>query len=89
MSTSISNGLSVKIWGLLILLSILWGSSFFFVGVAVDAIQPLTIVTLRVGIAAIVLWGVAALLGARPPKDLRIWRTFLSWGCSIMQSLLL
>src|SRR5271156_7053216 len=31
-------------WGLLLLLSLLWGGSFFFVGVAVKALPPLTIV---------------------------------------------
>jgi len=29
-------------WLLLIILSILWGGSFFFVGVAVEALPPLT-----------------------------------------------
>ncbi len=43
-------------WLLLTILSILWGGSFFFVGVAVEALPPLTIVTLRVFLAAIALW---------------------------------
>ena len=38
-------------WTMLILLSVLWGGSFFFVGVAVADLPPLTIVTLRVGLA--------------------------------------
>ncbi|MFW2367908.1 MAG: EamA family transporter, partial [Desulforhopalus sp.] len=40
-------------WLLLILLSIVWGGSFFFVGVAVEVLPPLTIVALRVSLAAI------------------------------------
>lgn len=36
-------------WTLLVTLSILWGGSFFFVGVAVNGLPPFTIVVLRVG----------------------------------------
>lgn len=42
-------------WWLLVGLSVLWGGSFFFVEVAVDAFGPLTIVALRVGLAAVAL----------------------------------
>ena len=42
-------------WVMLITLSVLWGGSFFFVGVAVNELPPLTIITLRVAIAALVL----------------------------------
>jgi drug/metabolite transporter (DMT)-like permease len=42
-------------WLMLFALSLLWGGSFFFVGVAVDALPPLTLVVLRVGIAAVAL----------------------------------
>ncbi|MCY4313717.1 MAG: EamA family transporter, partial [Gammaproteobacteria bacterium] len=31
-------------WALLVLLSVLWGSAFFFVGVAIIEMPPLTIV---------------------------------------------
>jgi drug/metabolite transporter (DMT)-like permease len=43
-------------WGLLLLLSLLWGGSFFFVGLAVKALPPFTIVAARVSIAAALLW---------------------------------
>ena len=36
-------------WGLLVLLSVLWGRAFFFVGVAVVELPPLTVVLARVG----------------------------------------
>lgn len=65
---------------MLILLSVLWGGSFFFVGVAVNSLPPLTIVTLRVGIAALVLWGIAAVLRLHPPKDLKVWLSFFGMG---------
>jgi drug/metabolite transporter (DMT)-like permease len=38
---------------LLVLLSMLWGSSFFFTGVALRDLPPLTIVLARVSIAAL------------------------------------
>ena len=36
--------MGIKEWGLIVILSILWGGSFFFVGVAVKEMPPLTIV---------------------------------------------
>ncbi|SFF82947.1 Threonine/homoserine efflux transporter RhtA [Neptunomonas qingdaonensis] len=65
---------------MLIVLSILWGGSFFFVGVAVADLPPLTIVTLRVGLAAIALWSIALLMGLHPPKSVGIWIAFLGMG---------
>ena len=40
----------------LVILIVKASSSFFFVGLVVNDLPPLTIVTLRVGIAAVVLW---------------------------------
>ena len=40
-------------WGMLIALSLLWGGSFFFNGVAVKDLPPLTIVFSRVALAAV------------------------------------
>ncbi|MEN0088062.1 MAG: DMT family transporter [Pseudomonadota bacterium] len=45
-------------WLLMLLLGGVWGGAFFFSKIAVAEIQPLTLVLLRVGLAAIVLWGV-------------------------------
>ena len=42
-------------WGLLFVLSVLWGATFFFVEVALVDFGPLTIVAGRVGLAAAVL----------------------------------
>ncbi|MDC5808297.1 MULTISPECIES: DMT family transporter [Vibrio] len=78
--TSAIHSMNTKVWGMLILLSILWGGSFFFVGVAVYDLPPLTIVTLRVGIAAFTLWGIALMLGLRPPKSIKVWGAFLGMG---------
>jgi len=80
MTSNINQSMNSKVWAMLILLSILWGGSFFFVGVVVNDLPPLTIVTLRVGIAAFTLWGIAMMLGLRPPKSLKIWGAFLGMG---------
>jgi len=40
-------------WGLLILLSVLWGGAYFFAGVAVKELPPLTVVLARVSLAAV------------------------------------
>lgn len=57
-------------WGLLALLSLVWGGSFLFVGVAVKELPPLTLVSLRVTLAAALLWTLAPVLGVRPPRSL-------------------
>ncbi len=67
-------------WVMLIVLSVLWGGSFFFVGVAVADLPPLTIVSLRVGLAAITLWCIAFVMGLRPPKSVGVWVAFLGMG---------
>ena len=42
-------------WLLLVVLSVLWGGSFFFNGVVLRELPPFTTVFLRVAIAAIIL----------------------------------
>ena len=72
--------MSARTWGLLALLGMIWGGSFFFARVAVAHIPPATLVLLRVGIAALALhvyvagrFGIYATLRAR-------WREFLLLG---------
>ena len=67
-------------WGMLLALSVLWGRSFFFVGVAVDGLPPLTIVALRVGLAALALNLAVLALGLRMPGGGRLWAAFLAMG---------
>ncbi|KIZ34170.1 MULTISPECIES: DMT family transporter [Rhodopseudomonas] len=64
-------------WLLLVLLSVLWGGSFFFTGVAVRDTPPLTIVLVRVALAAAVLIPVMWIYGAGFPPRLRDWWPFL------------
>ena len=43
-------------WGILVMLALIWGGAFFFIGVAVRHVQPLTYVWLRLTIAAAAMW---------------------------------
>ena len=67
-------------WAMLLILSMLWGSSFFFAGIAVTALPPLTIVVLRVGIAAVILNAAIPLLGLSVPGGSKHWAAFLVMG---------
>jgi drug/metabolite transporter (DMT)-like permease len=67
-------------WGLLLALSLLWGSSFFFTGIAIKALPQFTIVVLRVGLAALFLNAVLLITGPRLPRDPRIWAAFTGMG---------
>ncbi|KZD07387.1 EamA family transporter [Oceanibaculum pacificum] len=59
--------MTLQDWALLLLLSVLWGGSFFFVAVAVEELPPLTVVALRTGIAALTLLVIVRLRGERWP----------------------
>ena len=48
--------MTLKLWSMLILLSIFWGGSFFFNEIALTQLSPLQIVTARVCLATILLW---------------------------------
>ncbi|MEH3144443.1 MAG: DMT family transporter [Methylobacterium frigidaeris] len=67
-------------WAMLLVLSVLWGGSFFFSGVALSALPPVTLVVLRVGLAALLLNLVIVLSGSRMPRDRRVWAAFLGMG---------
>src|ERR1044072_6091237 len=65
---------------MLLTLSVLRGRSFFFVGIAVKELPPLTIVVLRVGLAAAMLGVVLRVLGVRLPRERHAWGAFLGMG---------
>ena len=58
---TINRSMDPEDWLQLALLSLVWGGSFFFVEIALRGLQPLTIVALRVSIAAAGLWLVVGL----------------------------
>ena len=65
---------------ILITLSILWGGSFFFVEILVAHFPPLTIVTFRVGLAALLLWVIVLSLRLPLPKTGRRWGSLFIIG---------
>jgi drug/metabolite transporter (DMT)-like permease len=67
-------------WTLLIMLSILWGGSFFFSKVALAELRPFSVVLVRVGIAAAALSILVHSVGQRMPASLRLWGWFLVMG---------
>jgi drug/metabolite transporter (DMT)-like permease len=67
-------------WGMLLILSIFWGGSFFFVEIALRDFQPFTLVFLRVILAALILISVVYMSGQRMPTSLRVWGAFLILG---------
>ena len=67
-------------WALLVALSLLWGGSYFFVGLAVRELPTFTIVVARVGIAAVTLHIWLRVLGQAFPREWSVLRAFLIMG---------
>jgi drug/metabolite transporter (DMT)-like permease len=66
--------MSWHVWIWFLSLSVLWGGSFFFAKVALDALGPFTVVFCRVALAAL------ALNLARPLRRGAPWRTYFVMG---------
>ena len=64
-------------WLILAVLALIWGGAFFFIGVAVRHVQPLTYVWLRLTIAAIALWAYVRLRGERLSLPKEAWGSVL------------
>lgn len=77
MTLTVNRPMAARDWAQLVLLSVLWGGSFLFIGVAVKEIPPLLIVTVRVGLAAAALWITLRLLGVAAPRGPSQWRALL------------
>jgi drug/metabolite transporter (DMT)-like permease len=67
-------------WSMLVVLSVLWGGSFLFVGVSVRELPPITVAALRVALAALALVAVLQMRGASLPRSAAVWRAFLLMG---------
>ncbi|MFT3986647.1 DMT family transporter [Aestuariivirga sp.] len=74
--TPSSSPMSLRDWSLLVFLSILWGGSFFFIGVAVKELPPFVIVMARVTIAAAVLLPLHWAMIGKLPRDRASWIGF-------------
>ncbi len=72
--------MNAREWSILLLLSLIWGCSFFFVAIALRELSPLTIVAMRVLLAAVTLQLVIAFMGIRLPFTAQAWTSFLIMG---------
>lgn len=68
-SPSTMRQMSTSVWGMLLLLSLLWGGSFLFIGVAVKEVPVFSIVACRVALAALALHLVLRLSGTPMPTS--------------------
>lgn len=64
----------------LLTLSLLWGGSFLFIGIAVKEVEPLMLVFLRVLIAALVMLSLIPLFKVQLPKEAGTWKKFFVMG---------
>lgn len=78
--TTIHRSMTAAEWTLLVVLSVLWGGSFFFTSVALKDLPPFTIVLLRVGGAALILNLMLRLTGLRLPRGREVWLALLGIG---------
>lgn len=80
MMTTDNTSIDTRDWSLLGLLSILWGGSFFFNGLVLRELPPLTVVFLRVALAALMLLPLLWLHRIRFPDGLSGWWPFVAIG---------
>ena len=64
-------------WLLMLVLALIWGGAFFFIGVAVRHVQPLTYVWLRLTIGAAGLWTYLMVKGVRITLPRQVWGSIL------------
>ena len=64
-------------WGILGILALIWGGAFFFIGVAVRDVPPLTYVWLRLTIAAAAMWLFLRYKGEKLGLPREVWRSIL------------
>jgi drug/metabolite transporter (DMT)-like permease len=76
--TANDNRMDARDWSLLAGLSVLWGGSFFFNGVVLKELPPLTVVLLRVALAAMILLPVLRAYQIRFPVGLSGWKPFFA-----------
>jgi drug/metabolite transporter (DMT)-like permease len=78
--TPINRTMGQAEWTMLIALSLIWGGSFFFIAVGLRSFPPLTVVAVRVGLAAACLWLMAFAMHYAFPRDPALWGRFLVMG---------
>jgi drug/metabolite transporter (DMT)-like permease len=64
-------------WAILGTLAVIWGGAFFFIGVAVRYVPPLTYVWLRLSIAALAMWAYLYIKGEKLGLPRQVWGSIL------------
>lgn len=78
--TSETTSIDARDWALLGLLSVLWGGSFFFNGVVLRELPSLTLVFLRVTLAAVMLLPLLWVYRISLPRGLSGWKPYFAIG---------
>ncbi len=76
----VNRSMTPREWAMLVTLSIVWGGSFFFNGIAVRELPTFTVVVCRVTLAALVLLAAVRIMGVRIPWRARVWGAFFAMG---------
>lgn len=76
---------SLRDYGLLLALGVIWGSAFSFIKIAVEGVGPVTVAAGRIALAAVILYLAARAAGERLPAvttgdGRRTWAHFLAVG---------
>lgn len=79
-ASSPARSMTMVEWAMLLALSVVWGGSFFFNGVAVRGLPVFTIVALRVSLGALALLLILKMRGEKLPAGWPVWRAFFVLG---------
>lgn len=74
----VNHTMNAREWTMLLVLSAIWGCSFFFTAVMLREVGPFTSVFLRVSIGASVLVPLIHLIGYRFPRERSAWIAFFT-----------
>ncbi len=72
--------MTLAVWAMLVALALIWGASFYFFEISLQAYQPFTIVFSRVAFGAIAALVLVYAMGDRLPTDTASWRAFAVMG---------
>jgi len=64
-------------WLMLMTLVAMWGTSFLFIEIALRSVAPLTLVAIRVTLAAVLLFCAMCVLRLKAPRGARTWLFFI------------
>ena len=72
--------MSAADWGIIMLLSLLWGGAFFMIELGLRGFPPITLVFLRMALAVPPMLLTLKVMGHRLPGDLKSWQQLLILG---------